>query len=92
MKKRATKEFINSQIGRMFDAFPGKEDALYEAIATRIEANGFTEETLARAIDHVIDSVEPYRLSVASVIKAKREIEEYEATRFELHPALRDEH
>jgi hypothetical protein len=87
-EKRAERAFVVDQIGRLIDAFPHKENAFYKTLTERILANNFTEEKLIRAIDYVIDHTEAYQLSVASVMKAKNEIEENETNRFRLHPAF----
>lgn len=92
-KKKASRDVITIQIARLITAFPMmKSENFFVELAKRIEANNFTEYTLVRAVDYVIDHVDTYQLSVASVMKAKQVIEDYEANRFELHPALRDEY
>jgi hypothetical protein len=97
-KKKADEKFIAEQVFRLKKLLPYKDfkgedirgDDFYEALIERIAENDFKEEILIKTIDHVVDNTEPRWLSIASVMKAKQEIEEYEANRFRLHPALRD--
>jgi hypothetical protein len=91
-QKQAGREFIKEQIGRLMDLYPPDKQSenFYRILAARIEANEFREDILVKTIDYVIDHVEPSWFSIPSVMKAKEIIEEYEANRYELHPALRD--
>jgi hypothetical protein len=88
-RKKADKNFVVRQLHRLTKVFPVDPNGIfYEILRERVLANDFTEEILVKTIDYVIDHVEPNFLSIASVIKAKQTVEEYEANKFRLHPAL----
>ncbi|MDR1097296.1 MAG: hypothetical protein LBL57_04105 [Tannerella sp.] len=88
-RKKADKIFTGRQLYRLTELFLIDPDGIFcKTLRERILANNFTEEILVKTIDYVIDHVEPNFLSIASVMKAKQAVEEYEANKIRLYPAF----
>lgn len=59
-------------LNRLRTAFPKMGDGFFSLLAERARANGFTDERLRDAVNHVLDNMRYKELTVADIISYDR--------------------